>query len=506
MRSNTRALAMTALILVVALTGSNLTGVAYAQDSVPALGGLNARTITVTGSGQASARPDQADVLLAVVTEAQRAADALAQNSREVQGVLDALRQAGIAEDDIQTQSVQLQARRPAEPPLPQSDAAGVDGFTAMNMVRVRVRALDQLGQLLDIVTQAGANQIQGISFAVSDPDQYRSEARRAAWQDARDRATELASLAGLSLGQVMAIRESDMSAWPAGGIGAAFESAVPIAPGTESISMSIDVTWALSGEGATPPVSAPAETGTLTPTATVPASPVPEATPTPTPAGTGMLTATATATAAAAQTATPSLIPTGQPTPFSTAQASSGTGGSGVEGATATPGPLPLTPAAPAGTAVASEPALPVMGWERVVIPEIGIAFDIPAGWQQQGSEWTWAAPGPGAPRVGINWQDVTQGWRPAMLLPEGAQILQQRQEWFGLVPGTSFVVLVEEDQADGLPYQTHVVVRLGSRAYDAFSAARSAEELAQMDQLVEHILASVRFVGNAGATGRLF
>jgi uncharacterized protein YggE len=182
-----------------------------------------------------------------VESSAIRASAALSQNNKQMLTTIDALQQAGVAKRDIQTNSVQLYSR--IEPPvIPSTGSAQpteskADNYTAANTVQVTVRDLDALGSLLDAVVTAGANRIQGLRFEVSDPAASLQQARELAWQDAQNKAQQLAALSGLQLGQVMSMQES--GAQPVGVLTqAASSSDVPIELGMQSVQINLSVTW----------------------------------------------------------------------------------------------------------------------------------------------------------------------------------------------------------------------------------------------------------------------
>jgi uncharacterized protein YggE len=208
------------------------------------------RTISVTGSGQVDVQPDQALVTVGVQTQAKEAAAAISQNNQGMQQVIDALEQAGVAAEDIQTRVLELQPQftspSPNEP-APQGPPQIV-GYMAVNTVDVRVRDLQRMGDLIDAAVQAGANQIQNIRFVVSQPQQVTDQAREAAWNDALHKAEQLASLAGTQLGQVQTIQETSAPSpvfqevlGKGGGV-----AAVPIQPGTQTVQVTLQVTWLL--------------------------------------------------------------------------------------------------------------------------------------------------------------------------------------------------------------------------------------------------------------------
>jgi uncharacterized protein len=118
-------------------------------------------------------------------------------------------------------------------------------------MVTVKIRQLDQAGALLDQVVQAGANSIYGISFSVENPEALLNQARKAAIENAKARATQLAGASGLAVGDVLVISEN-IGAQPipmpmmARAQEMAGDQAVPVQPGEQSFSVDVQVTFGL--------------------------------------------------------------------------------------------------------------------------------------------------------------------------------------------------------------------------------------------------------------------
>ena len=221
-------------------------GLALQEEAV---GDSPRRTVNVSGSGQVSAQPDIAVVTLGVQTEAEEAASALTENSQQMQALVDVLRDEDVAAEDIQTQVVRLRPRYEEEPRA--EGQRELIGYTATNVVEVRIRDLDAAGGVLDAAVQAGGNRIEGIRFEVSEPAAYLDQAREVAWNDAQHRAEQLASLAGVELGGIMTINESGRGPQPVVERPMAVEAAaaVPIEPGSQSIQVDLQVTWYLRGE-----------------------------------------------------------------------------------------------------------------------------------------------------------------------------------------------------------------------------------------------------------------
>lgn len=237
------------------------------------------RFIRVTGAGSASAQPDTAIIVVGVRTEAEEASAALDENNQQVTTLLAALNQAGIAQEDIQTQRISLNPRYEEQPGQPGQPV--VTGYEAVNTVEVRVRDIDNVGQILDASVQAGGNLIEQIRFEVNDSNTVLGQAREAAFDDAREKAEQLASLAGVQLGNLISISESTVNfprPFAAGGAAEQAARAVPVEPGTQEVQMFLEVTWAITGgqavtgqQNATPAIP---QTGQQTATAQETTSP----------------------------------------------------------------------------------------------------------------------------------------------------------------------------------------------------------------------------------------
>jgi len=169
-----------------------------AAATVPAM-------ITVTGEASVEARPDVATLSLGVTTQGTTAAEAMASNSAQLAAVLTRLRAAGIAERDLQTSNLSL---NPNWVGYDSNSTPTISGYTANNMLTVRVRALDTLGGVLDAAITDGANTLNGLTFELSEPRPKMDEARVAAVADAMARARLLVEAAGAKLGAVVSITE----------------------------------------------------------------------------------------------------------------------------------------------------------------------------------------------------------------------------------------------------------------------------------------------------------
>lgn len=211
--------------------------------ATPSLAQDSAATLSVTGEGSVNVAPDMATISLGVTVNGDTAKAALDANSAALSAVVEKLKAAGIDAKDIQTTGLSIN-------PMFDFSASGnpqrVLGYNASNMVTVRVRAIDTVGAILDASVTDGANTLNGISFGLTDPVPATDEARVAAVADARRRAELLATAAGVALGPIVSISESQGFAPSPMMAGAAFDraAAVPIAAGEMSVAASVNVTF----------------------------------------------------------------------------------------------------------------------------------------------------------------------------------------------------------------------------------------------------------------------
>lgn len=176
---------------------------ALAQDASPPA--PPPATLTVTGQAEVSAAPDMALVRLGVRNEAADAAGALRANSATQGAVVEALKAAGIEARDLQTSELRLEQRMA----YPDNEAPRIEGYTASNMLTVRVRDLDMLGDVLDQAIEAGATNLADLQFLREDDAELRDQARAAAVADALRRARVYAEAAGVELGEIRSIAEA---------------------------------------------------------------------------------------------------------------------------------------------------------------------------------------------------------------------------------------------------------------------------------------------------------
>ncbi len=201
------------------------------------------RTITANGTGQVFLTPDIAYITVGVRSEGKAAAETVASNNEAAEKLVQALRASGIEAKDIRTSNFSIY---PQQQYNPQGQPTGEITYVVENSLYVTVRDLDAIGDILDEAVQAGANSIYGIQFDVANKEQQLGAARKAAVENARQVAEELAEAAGVELGEVQAVTTSSGGyPGPIYGMGGAVarEAAASVPVQTGELSFTVDVT-----------------------------------------------------------------------------------------------------------------------------------------------------------------------------------------------------------------------------------------------------------------------
>ena len=162
------------------------------------------KLVTVTGEASVSVAPDIVVIHVGVTSQGKTAREASLANGNQMTAVLAAIKDAGIASGDVETSRLSLQPQYDPK----QTGAARLIGFQVNNQVTVKIRDIDKLSAVLDRAIAAGANEMSGSEFVVSEQAKLLDQARAAAIADARRKAELYANAAGMKVGRVMAISE----------------------------------------------------------------------------------------------------------------------------------------------------------------------------------------------------------------------------------------------------------------------------------------------------------
>lgn len=206
-------------------------------------------TVTVSGNGRAIVTPDRFTFQVGVQTVGATVDDAVAENNRRVAAVIAALKKAGAQDSDIQTSQFSIYPQQDyQEGKLPR-----ILGYQVSNNISVRSTKVGEAGRLLGIAVAAGVNHSSGINFEVSDPSRGRDQGLKAAFDDARAKASLLAQAAGRTLGRAIEISEGQRLGEPPPrpmartmAMEAQVASDVPVESGTQEVMYTVTVTFEL--------------------------------------------------------------------------------------------------------------------------------------------------------------------------------------------------------------------------------------------------------------------
>ena len=225
-----------------------------AATPAPAVAQQASITQTIAGSrldinatGEVTRVPDVAVISAGVVSRAPTATAALQQTANRIERVLAALKRAGIADRDIQTSNVNLNA----EYRYPANQSPQLVGYTASNTVTIRFRDIGNSGKILDALVSEGANQINGPSLVVDKPEAALDEARAKAIAIGRGRADLYARSLGMRVVRVVAVNESGGSypvppPMPMYARAEAAQADTKIMPGEQKLQVNLAMTFEL--------------------------------------------------------------------------------------------------------------------------------------------------------------------------------------------------------------------------------------------------------------------
>ena len=235
------------LLLVVALALGAVGCVQGVTDGVPYIVEQQQTGIWVTGQGDVMAVPDLATLSLGIEAQAATVSEAQEQANEAMDKVMQALKDNGLAEKDVQTQRFSIY---PITKWDEQENKEEIIGYRVTNTVLAKIREVDKAGVIIDTVAQAGGDytRIQNISFTIDDPTPYYEEARTKALEDAENKAEQLADLAGVRLGKPTYISEGAVYQPPISreDVAPVPGAVTPISPGELKITLNVQVAYAI--------------------------------------------------------------------------------------------------------------------------------------------------------------------------------------------------------------------------------------------------------------------
>jgi uncharacterized protein YggE len=237
-------------LIVIGFSGcDSITGPPSGTAKLGSTVGQQSTGIWVNGQGKVTITPDIALLVVGVEAQEDTVMEAQSKASAAMNDLMRALKNNGIAEEDIQTRYFRISQRTRWDNI---NDEEIVTGYQVNNTATVKIRDIDRAGNIVDAAVQAGGDyiRIDSFSFTVEDPTKYYDEAREKATADAKEKAEKLAKQNDVKLGEPTFISESIYTPASYGGITYGLDSMAIPAP-TISIPTSvspgeIDVTLAV--------------------------------------------------------------------------------------------------------------------------------------------------------------------------------------------------------------------------------------------------------------------
>ena len=198
-----------------------------------------------------TAEPDMATISAGVSTSAPTAVEAMRLNSVQMRQMIDQIKAQGVDEKDIQTTGINLNARYEYNRTTQQNEFRG---YQVSNRVSVKLREIEETGQVLDALVLAGATDLAGPSFSIEDDAAAKDQARGRAVERAQDRARAYAAMLGYDEVRVLEISEAIQGRGPAQQVAmrsameADVQAAPPVQPGMVSTGVSITIKFELVG------------------------------------------------------------------------------------------------------------------------------------------------------------------------------------------------------------------------------------------------------------------
>lgn len=213
-------------------------------------------TITVSDTGEVYTKPDLALVTLSVLSESKTVAEAMQDNTEKMNAVIEFVKNQGVEAKDLKTTSFNIspryewQEKGTCVPPCPSGRRVLV-GYEVRQSLQVKIRNMEQIGNVLEGATDAGANEVGNLQFTVDNEEALKKQARDQAIEKTKNKARELALKLGVDLVKIISFSESGSSprfyAFDETPYGAGGEAAPKIETGENKIEVTVNITYEIN-------------------------------------------------------------------------------------------------------------------------------------------------------------------------------------------------------------------------------------------------------------------
>lgn len=193
------------IVLVVALAGCAVEATGSDDGKIVVELGENVQTqnkLTVQGNGTIKVMPDVAYATIGLTTNNKDAQEAQSENKKIMNAVFDALKKAGLTDEDMRTTSYSTH-------PMYDYEDNEVTSYEVRNMVEITIKDIDNVGKYLDIAAESGANTAYSVRFSIQDESGPYNEALKLAMETAKTKADSIVAASGNSIVSTLSISEN---------------------------------------------------------------------------------------------------------------------------------------------------------------------------------------------------------------------------------------------------------------------------------------------------------
>lgn len=210
-RNSLKWMAPAMLLVTLTVGSSGFVGNAHAETTSVTPAQTQTHTISVTGNGEVAVAPDIAYVTLGIQTKASTAKEAQKTNADKFEGLKKVLATYKVPAEDVQTVAFYV------NPEYNYNDKSGpkLTGYTAIHSIQIAYRDLNQLGNLVDAASAAGANHVDGVRFDTEKTELYETAALERAMSNAEQKAKTIAKAAKQQIVTIINVAQSSANVYP---------------------------------------------------------------------------------------------------------------------------------------------------------------------------------------------------------------------------------------------------------------------------------------------------
>ncbi len=174
-------------------------------------------TITISAHSEIYAKPDLALVVASIINDAKTVSEAMASNTKSINAVIAFAKSQGVDAKDLKTTNFSIYPRYEWQtqkvcvvPPCPSGKRVLI-GYEVNQSLQIKIRDMAKIGNIVQGITEAGANRINNLSFSIAKKDELQKKVRDEAIKKAKAKAKDLASKLGIQLVKITRFTENNI-------------------------------------------------------------------------------------------------------------------------------------------------------------------------------------------------------------------------------------------------------------------------------------------------------